>query len=343
MMDYNFKKENTIHKLKNNKQLTNNNYMSLHSHEERQLNRSSIRSRSERIIESQIGHTPGSRSWQWIALALCAAVLLAGALEQFLRNRPDYARTFAPNWIALAAAVLAAAGIIQLNNRPQWLRIQGALRWSGLLLMLWAANGLPFDLLRLTPLMPMGGVDWPGLATRTLALAAVVVLARLALASPASPAASRPASWYGYAAFVLALPYPVLRICWAFGGMIGITIPGAAGSGFAPLLIAIPWILAAALSLLLVSTPSWIPRRLLLVGGWSATAIVAMIGPAACWSVVTQLIAGSLRGPEGMKIWVPCLFYGSWFLWGIAAGAATRSYQLRSASSEGVLADVTGA
>ena len=30
--------------------------------------------------------------------------------------------------------------------------------------------------------------------------------------------------------------------------------------------------------------------------------------------------------------WVPALFYGSWFLWAIAAAAATRSYQLRSAA-----------
>jgi len=88
--------------------------------------------------------------------------------------------------------------------------------------------------------------------------------------------------------------------------------------------------LAASLSLFLISKPRWMPRRLLLAAGWTATAIVAMIGPAACWSVVTQIIEGNLSGPDGMKFWVPCLFYGSWFLWTIAAGAATRSYQLRS-------------
>jgi hypothetical protein len=109
------------------------------------------------------------------------------------------------------------------------------------------------------------------------------------------------------------------------------------------LLIAIPWLLAAALSLFLVSTPLWMPRRLLLVAGWTATAIVAMIGPAACWSLVTQLVAGGNRGPEDMAIWVPCLFYSSWFLWAIAAGAATRSYQLRSASTEDILTNVTSA
>jgi len=44
-----------------------------------------------------------------------------------------------------------------------------------------------------------------------------------------------------------------------------------------------------------------------------------------------------------MATWVPYLFYTSWFLWAIAAGAATRSYQLRSVSSPDILANVTGA
>jgi hypothetical protein len=288
--------------------------------------------KSSSNVEKKTMSLPRPGKDQWIELALCAMVLVTSVLVMFIGNRLENGGTPTPDWIPIVAAVLATAGIIKLNNRPQWLRIHGVLLWSGLLLMVWSANGLLFDLLHMTPLMPIGSVDWVGMATRTLALAAVVMLARLALALPVAPAATRPATWYGYAAFVLALPYPVLRICWAFGATIGITFPGAAGSGFEPLIIAIPWMLAAALSLLLVSTPNWMPRRLLLVAGWSATAIVAMIGPAACWSVVTQLIAGSLRSPEGMKIWVPCLFYGSWFLWALAAGAATRSYQLRSVS-----------
>jgi hypothetical protein len=282
-------------------------------------------------MKTPISNIPHSISGQWIALVLCAMVLAAGVLVQLVDSRPEYGGTPTPDWIPIVAAVLAAAGILQLNNHPRRLRIHGMLLWSGLLLMVWSANGLIFDLLRMTPLMPIGNVDWAGMATRTLALAAVVMLARLALALPVAPAATRPATWYGYAAFVLALPYPVLRVCWAFGGTLGITYSGAAGSGFAPLIIAIPWMLAATLSLFLVSKPLWMPRRLLLVAGWSATAIVAMIGPTDCWSVVIQLIAGSLRSPEGTKIWVPCLFYGRWFLWAIAAGAATRSYQLRSA------------
>jgi hypothetical protein len=271
----------------------------------------------------------------WAALTLCAAVFAASVLEPLVRNQPAYAGAFAPNWLPLAAAGLAGAGILPLNGRARLLRLQRALTWGGLLLMVWAANGLPFDLLRIVRLIPLE-VDWLGLATRTLALAAAVALARLALANPPVPDTTREvrsahvASWYGYAAFALALPYPVLRTCWALGGTVGLMWPGAAGEGFEPWLLAIPWLLAAALSLLLVSAPAWMPRRLLLAAGWFATAVVAMIGPAAFWSLVTALLSGRNLGLQGIADWVPALFYGSWFLWAIAAGAATRSYQLRA-------------
>jgi len=316
--------------------------MRLHRHGDQQLSGSLSRSGKERIIESQGSNKKGSKSGQLIVFALCVAVIAATVVEQFVHNRPDYTGTFAPKWISLVAAGFAAAGIIRLNGLPRWFRVQRALLWAGLMLMIWTANGLPFDLLRMTPLMPLG-VDWPGLVTRTLALAAVIMLARIALAHPNTTATARPSSWYGYAAFVMAMPYPVLRICWALGGTVGLMYPGAAGSGFAPLLIAIPWILAAALSLCLASARPCMPRRLLLTAGWTATAIVAMIGPAAFWSIVTKLVEGGDIGIKGMRTWVPCLFYSSWFLWAIAAGAATRSYQLRSVSSPDILTDITGA
>ena len=273
-----------------------------------------------------------------IGLIVCVAVVLGWAWEQLVPN-PDGPQAFAPDWLPLAAAGIAAVGIMPLAGSPRWVRAQRALRWISLLLMVWAANGLPFDLLTAAGLIGhqtaggaivMSTVYWPGLATRALALAAAVVLARLALARSAAPASTRPAAWYGYAAFLLALPYPALRMHWALGGTLGLMWPGAAGDGWEPLLIAIPWVLAAVLSLLLVSPRSWMPRRLLLAAGWSATTIVAMIGPAALWSLVVALAGGGDAGSGGIETWVFALFYGSWFLFAIAAGAATRSYQLRS-------------
>jgi hypothetical protein len=208
--------------------------------------------------------------------------------------------------------------------------------------MLWAASGLPLDLLRVTSLVVPGlmppGVDWLGLAARASALGALVVLAHLALARPAIPATSgdirshTPVNWYGYAAIALALPYPLLKTWWALGGDFGLRWQGAFGlDGSFPLwLPAVPWLLAAVLSLLLVVTPRWLPRRLLLTAGWAATVIVATVGPAACWSLVNGVIDGTAEF-GGMDGWVFGLFYGSWLLWAIAAGAATRAYQVRCA------------
>ena len=291
-------------------------------------------------MRSHGSDSPGARAEPWVGLALCAAVVLGWAWQQLAPN-PDGPQSFAPDWLPLVAAGVAAAGIVRLDGSPRWHRAQGALRWAALLLMAWTANGLPFDVLTAAGLMGhrtasgeivMSSVYWPGLATRALALAAAVAVARLALARPAGASPRRPATWYGYAAFALALPYPVLRVHWALGGTLGLESPGAAGQGWEPLLIAIPWVLAAALSLLLVSPPHWVSRRLLLAAGWSATVIVAMIGPAAFWSFVSAVATGSDAASGGIAFWVFGLFYCSWFLFAIAAGAATRSYQLRSAA-----------
>ncbi|HIH03363.1 MAG TPA: hypothetical protein HA263_05785 [Methanoregulaceae archaeon] len=289
-------------------------------------------------MEAHRSRLPGNRPAIWIAAALCAAVAAAAAVEQSVPDRPAYAEAFAPDWLPLAAAGLALAGIaLRLRARPRWPHLQGALSWSGLLLMVWAAGGLPIDLLRVAGLVVPGlmpsGVDWPGLATRAVALAAAVVLAGLALERPAARSHSGAAAWYGYVALALALPYPVFKTWWALGGTVGLRWPGADGlaGSLALWLPAVPWLLAAAVSLLLVSTPRWMPRRLLLAAGWSAAAIVAVVGPAACWSLVSGLIGGD-SDFGGMAGWVFGLFYSCWFLWAIAAAAATWSYQVRSAA-----------
>ncbi len=283
------------------------------------------------------------------ALALCGALALGWALER-LAPSPDGGPNLAPDWLPLAAAGVAVAGVLPLPGSNRWMRVRSALRWAGLLLLVWAANGLPFDLLTAAGLIGhrtadgdivMSTVYWPGLVTRMLALAAAVVLARIALAGSTGPASAWTRSGYAYAAFACALPYPVLRAHWALGGTAGLAWPGAAGQGWEPLIIAFPWVLAALLSLLLVAPRSRIPRGWLLAAGWSATVIVASIGPAALWSLISAVAAGGDIGSDGIAGWVFALFYLSWFLWAIAGGAATLSYQVRTAAPR-VSSGVTG-
>jgi hypothetical protein len=44
------------------------------------------------------------------------------------------------------------------------------------------------------------------------------------------------------------------------------------------------------------------PRRLLLAAGWTATTILAMIGPAACWVMITVFAGGHVSGPPGCHL-----------------------------------------
>lgn len=273
----------------------------------------------------------GTTAGEWIALALCIAVLAAWVFQNFLFT--GNTKVVSPVWLQPVAAMLGALGIMRLSSG--WERLWKVLYMIGLLFMVWAANKVLFDFLTMAGLIgdPATGVrarvDWPGAISRIIAFLAAIALARQTLKEPA-PGSTTPASWYGYAAFVFALPYPLFRIIWALGGTPGITHPGAAGEGFEPLILAIPWILAALLSLLLVSPRKWISRRWLLVAGWTATAIVASIGPVAFWSIISRLASGEGQSKGEIATWVFCLFYTSWFLWAIAAFAATRSYQLRS-------------
>ena len=183
-------------------------------------------------MESQSSQSLGSRAEPWIALALCAAVLLAGAWGNSFQ--PAGHPAFAPDWLPLAAAGFAAAGIMRLDGSPRWLRVQRALRWTGLLLMVWAANGLPFDLLTAAGLM--GHRTASGASSNSASTGRGWRLGRWLSPPPScsrvSPWRARPplhppgaATWYGYAAFVLALPYPVLRMHWALGGTLGLIGP----------------------------------------------------------------------------------------------------------------------
>ena len=280
-------------------------------------------------------HATGShyRSENWIALFLCVAVIVSRILEQSFQNQFDGSSILALVWIPLVVTVFIATGFIRMDEQPVLLRIRQMVYWGCLLLMVWVANGLPFDILRMAGLIPMP-VNWPGFVTKVLAFAVVVILIHQTFPVPVKN--RHVTRLYGYAAFILALPYPVLRTCWMFGGTLGLNSAGAAGTGFIPWLASIPWWIAAILSLLLVSKRFFLPRRLLLAAGWSATAVVALIGPVACRVLISDLLKGEDTGFGDMAIWVPCLFYFSWLFYAVAIGAATRSFQLRTAQSERV-------
>jgi hypothetical protein len=279
---------------------------------------------------------------RWAGFALCTALAVAWVAEGSAPDRPTGGAVFAPGWLALVAAAVGAAGLLPLpSDRSR--RVQAALRWAGLLLLVWAANGLPFDVLTAAGLigrrtetgeLVIATVWWPALVTRAVALAAAIVVAHVAFQEPSSRPSRRQLASCGLAAFVLALPYPALRLHWAVGGSLGLERPGAAGEGFEPLVIAIPWVAAALLSLVLVTERPRRGRRLVVAAGWIATVIVAMIGPAALWSIVSAIADGTMPVQDGIEPWVFALFYTSWFLWAIAGGAATRAYQLRTATAD---------
>jgi hypothetical protein len=103
--------------------------------------------------------------------------------------------------------------------------------------MTWASGGLLLDLLRVVGLIPLD-VDVPGMVTRGLALAASVLLAHLTLFRPPQRSDGRIPNWFGWAAFVLALPYPLLMTWWALGGTLGLTGAGVAGDNWKSLVVA---------------------------------------------------------------------------------------------------------
>jgi hypothetical protein len=290
------------------------------------------------------------RRWEpWLGLTLCAVLVVTWVTGELIASHPAYADALGVAWLPLPAAALAAAAfLVRVDAHPASARVCRPLTWGALLVAIWAAGGLLIDLLRVAALLAPGlmpvGVDWAGLVTRALALAIGILLAHQALRTSGDGAQTvrgergARARWYAVAAFALALPYPLLKTFWALGGSAGLLTTGAGGhlSDGAALhrlalwLPAVPWLLAAALSLLLVRPRRGVPRRLLLTAGWSAAAVVASFAPAACVSLLGGLATGDAETGD-IAPWVFALVYGSWFLWLVAAAAATRSYQLRTA------------
>ncbi|KAB1910126.1 DUF3995 domain-containing protein [Micromonospora sp. AMSO1212t] len=125
----------------------------------------------------------------------------------------------------------------------------------------------------------------------------------------------RPGSWAGYGACIWALLFAGLSFYWAAGGLVGQGTIGPAVEEPAlarePAFVALLWgtavlkLLAAPLGLALATgRPRWVPRWLLLLGGWGAAALLSLYGLAN----LTQhllIVAGVVDLPAGLGSALP--------------------------------------
>ena len=169
-------------------------------------------------------------------------------------------------------------------------------------------------------------------------------------ASPAAPVPPRSTAWAAYAATAWAAVFAALSFYWAAGGTAGaVTIgPAIAAPVLArdPTWVAILWgtgalkLLGGLLALALVRP--WgrlIPRRLLLVVGWGASALMGLYEGAASLVQHGLMAAGVLSIPDGLGAtalrWHLLLWDPWWLVGGILFGLATWSYSRRSRGRAG--------
>jgi hypothetical protein len=286
-----------------------------------------------------------ARSRARVALAACGATLAVMGAASLLPPPPpaaDYMRGSAPHWVTASAAALGVACALLALVRPH---LQGGMRTGvvamalvACVLLFWSAAGVIFDLLRTAAVLGIPGmppsVDWLGFAGRVSALAGVVTLA-VATRSLAGEGLSEPlrgsrlAGWSGYAALILAFPYPMLKIYWMLGGTLGWRAGWERHAAVAETAMLVAM---AALPLALVRP--WgrvLPRPLLLIAGWGSSAALGSMGALAAFGTAAATL-GIVRGPAGFDpgAWIVDLAYGDWLLLGLALAAATLAYQYRT-------------
>lgn len=169
----------------------------------------------------------------------------------------------------------------------------------------------------------------------------------------ASPSPDTPRLWAqlaGYAACAWALIFAAASFYWAAGGTAGAETIGPALTSLAlardPEFVAALWITGAlkvaAGLLALALVQSWgrlIPRWLLLVAGWGASAGLVLYG-AASFVQHALMLAGAVPLPAGLgetaARWHLLLWDPWWLLGGLLFAATTWGYGQRTASGEGI-------
>ncbi|SHG87853.1 hypothetical protein [Streptoalloteichus hindustanus] len=279
------------------------------------------------------------------AAALCAAAFGAALAEPHLPGGRDYADDFAPDWSPTVGAALAVPALVLARTAgrraPRSLVLTTGS--AGCALLLWSAGGLVFDLLRAVALLAgvliiPSEVDWPGMLTRGLALAATSTTA-VALRGYQRSAAEgcrgcgRPAHrtrpWFGLLALVAALPHTLTKVYWSLGGTAGAT--GEREADFANGWGAVvSGVLAMVLALALTQArPRVLPRWTLLTAGWAAAAVLVAPNLPAVTGLLRDVLGEA--PPRVRHAIAPEVFpVVSFLVWGVALGLATQDFQRRT-------------
>ncbi|USK35153.1 hypothetical protein LIT25_07485 [Bacillus sp. F19] len=295
----------------------------------------------------------------WTAIGACSITLFLIILKSFFPEAPDYTIGFAPVEITVFASIL---GMITMALSINWQRESLIPRflllistWGTCFLLVWSSGGIVFDTLRTAAVLGIPGlppvVDWPGFATRTISLIAAILLATATISfqrisrgacivcgQGPSVKIQPDHKWFGYAAFILTFPYPLLKLYWSFGGTLGGGQNFNQHSAYGEIIV---FGVCALLCLALVQKwgrifPSWVPfisgkkvpRFILITGGWVTASMTVSMGFLAILGSLMEVL-GLADGPmnfddTGLLV---SMVYGGWLLLGIAITGATLNYQ----------------
>jgi hypothetical protein len=302
------------------------------------------------VRASAAGFGQGARHYGLPVLAVGAAATALVVLAAWSdADMLDYGVGVVPAVVPGAAAIMsiAVAGIGLDEHRVTSVVTTVLMAALGLLTA-WSVAMLPLDALRVVGLVPLP-LSGLGLVARVLLLvsgaAATAPILRsrrrrqVRCASCGRVVPGRLDAiprWPAIVALVFALPYPTLRIVWAFGGTFGTTGQpldlepavewGATAVGAA--------LVAFTLVLLVGRGPTW-ARVLLGLGGLFLGVALAVIGALAATVALSVMVAeGPASSPgAGLAAWTFLIVYGSWFMAGLGVLAGSWRYWARRRDS----------
>jgi hypothetical protein len=293
--------------------------------------------------------TNGSTFQKWSTFAASVLTFVAAIFKSFFSKGDDYTKGFAPTEVTAFTSILGIIVILLMmnwNHRGLVHRFIILLAAFGTcILLIWSSGGIIFDVLRTAAIIGVPGlppfVDWVGFGTRAISLMTAILLAittvnfRRTSRDPSVVVEyikmeSHSKKWFGYAAFVLSLPYPILKIYFSFGGNLAGVHESGHHAAYGEIVL---FGANALLSLALVQKWGRIfPRWVLIVGGWTATCATVPFGFLAIFGSLMQLIGFDGPIPSDESAWLVSLVYGEWLFLGLATGAATWIFQQETKS-----------